>query len=273
MPGAGSVDRYMALFRTILAGVVLAGLAAAQADKAPVSSQNTSSEPTTTLRANTRMVSIEVVARDRHGNSVPGLTADDFQIFEQATGHKKDKREEKIANFQSIGIRDLISQDQGSLHLPAGVYSNLLSLHDHPVPPTILLVDGINTELSAQLQVHRQMIRMLKSLPKDVPIAVFLLDRRLRLIQGFTTDPSVLKNALERASSTQADMVQADPRDVPDSLSALEENTIANDPNMSASPVQQLYLAAIERFERESYASNMDMRVHITIDALLSLAQ
>jgi VWFA-related protein len=262
----------MALFRTGFAALLLVTLSAAQTTQSIDSSQNNSVEPAVTLRANTRMVSIEVVARDRHGESVLGLTADDFQVFEQTTGRKKEKSRQKIAGVQAIGIRQLIAQDQGRLNLPAGVYSNLLSLHEHPVPPTILLVDGINTELSSQLQVHAQMTRMLKSLPKDVPVAVFILGRRLRLVQGFTTDPSLLKNALEKASSPQPDMVQMDPRDVPDSLSAVEENIISNDPNMSASPVEQLFLEAIERFEKETYASNIDMRVDTTVDALLSLA-
>ncbi|HZQ20898.1 MAG TPA: VWA domain-containing protein [Terriglobales bacterium] len=262
----------LALLRTGFTALLLITVSAGQTTQPANSAQNNLPEPGVTLRANTRMVTIEVVARDRHGNSVPGLTAEDFQVFEQTTGRKKEKSEQKIAECQPVAIRQLIAQDQDRLNLPAGVYSNLLSLHEHPVPPTILLVDGINTELSAQLQVHAQMIRMLKSLPKDVPVAVFILGRRLSLVQGFTTDPSLLKAALEKASSTQPSLVQMDPRDVPDSLSAVEENVIANDPNMAASPVQQLFLEAIERFEKETYASNIDMRVDITVDALLSLA-
>ena len=265
----------MAFFRSITLVFLLAAVSTAQTPQSSPSAPNaaqSSSEPTIILRATTRMVTIEVVARDRHGNAVTDLTPDDFQIFEQTTGHKKVKTEQKIAVFQSLGIGQLISQDHGNLHLPVGIYSNLVSLHGHPVPPTILLVDGINTELGSQMQIHGQMVRMLRSLPRDVPVAVFLLGRRLRLIQGFTTDPSLLKAALDKTALKQADMVQADPRDVPDSISSVEENMIANDPTMSASPAEEAYVEAIQRFEKENYASNMDMRVHLTADALMSLA-
>ena len=45
-------------------------------------------QPAATFQVSTRLVTVEVVARDHHGNSIPGLTADDFQIFEQVGGKK-----------------------------------------------------------------------------------------------------------------------------------------------------------------------------------------
>jgi len=43
------------------------------------------------------MVTLEVVARDHQGRLATGLNAKDFQIFEQAAGWRKEKREQKIA--------------------------------------------------------------------------------------------------------------------------------------------------------------------------------
>ena len=34
------------------------------------------------LKVTTRLVTIDVVAHDRHGNPIRDLTADDFQVFE-----------------------------------------------------------------------------------------------------------------------------------------------------------------------------------------------
>src|SRR6266536_1027197 len=138
------------------------------------------------------MVAVEVVARDHQGHPMTGLTA----------------------------------EDKGKLTLPAGVYTNLVTMDKAPVPPTVLLVDGLNTDRASQMQVHRQMIKMLASIPDDVPVAVFLLGRRLSLIQNFTTDPKLLKAALQKSSSVEADNgTEVEPIDDPNAMSAFLEDT------------------------------------------------
>ena len=208
------------------------------------------------------MVMVEVVARDRHGHPTTGLSAADFQVFDQASGFHSEKKEQKIAAFRSLGITDFASKDNNTLQVPAGVYTNLVTLQKNPVPPTMILVDGLNTDITAQMQVHEQMVRMLRSLPDDVPVAVFLLGRRLRMLQSFTTDPKLLKTALQKASSLEANgLRQTDPRDDPDSLSSFEEQMTGVSPD------------ALVRFEQETYAFTMDTRVRETVEALRSIAR
>jgi VWFA-related protein len=134
-----------------------------------------------------------------------------------------------------------------------------------PVPPTVLLVDGLNTERASQMQVHRQMVHMLASIPEDVPVAVFLLGRRLKMIQNFTTEPKLLKTAVQKTSSVESDnATQVEPQDDPDALSAFLED----EPNFSASS-----LMALQQFEREVYAAQMDTRVRETLEALRAIAR
>src|SRR5260221_12822060 len=45
------------------------------------------------FRVTTRMVTVDVVAKDKHGHTVPDLTAKDFQVFEQVT-QKRGEHEE-----------------------------------------------------------------------------------------------------------------------------------------------------------------------------------
>src|SRR5262249_32281506 len=135
-------------------------------------------EPATTLKAASRMVSVEVVAKDHKGRAITGLTADDFQVFEQVAG-KHGKFPQKVAAFQAVSVTELAAHDSGQLTLPPGVYSNRVTMAKVPVPPTVLLLDGLNTDRTAQMQVHQQMVKMLSSIPDDVPVAVFLLGRRL----------------------------------------------------------------------------------------------
>jgi VWFA-related protein len=112
------------------------------------------------------------------------------------------------------------------------------------------------------MQIHRQMIRMLASIPPDTPVAVFLLGRQLHLVQNFTTDPKLLQSALRKASSLDTSGVdQVDPRDDPDSMSAF----MANIPGVN--------LKALRQFERDAFAANIDLRVNTTVAALRTIAR
>jgi VWFA-related protein len=152
-------------------------------------------------------------------------------------------------------------------------------------PPTILLVDGLNTDATTQSQVRQQMVRLLASAPSDVPLAVFLLGRELRLLQSFTTDTKLLHAAAQRALSLEATNLQAkDARDDTLSHSSLLEQMAGAEgqsdvpggaPRLGSNSSALLAMRALElqRFEREQYAESMDMRVKLTFDALRLIAR
>jgi VWFA-related protein len=227
--------------------------------------EDQSSKPSITFRATTRMVTLEVVAKDHQGRHASGLKASDFQVFEQSPSRGKEKHEQKIAAFREVRVAELATEATNRMPVPAGVYSNAVPLQENPAPPTILLADGLNTELKDQAQVHVQMLRMLKSLPSNVPVAVFLLGHRLRMLRDFTTDPSLLQAALDKAVTTAGvGLATIDPRDDPDTLSAVLEHAEHADPEL---------IEAVERFEQFVYAAQMDVRVQETTEALVSLAR
>jgi VWFA-related protein len=221
-----------------LATIFVVGTLAAQVPPPPQPAATQSAAPVTspppaaTFKAASRMVAVEVVARDHQGHP---------------------------------SVADIAAQDKDKLQLPPGVYTNLVSMQKTPVPPTVLLVDGLNTELDSQMRVHQQMVRMLASIPEDVPVAVFLLGRHLKMIQNFTTDPKLLKTTLQKVTIDHAgDRAQLEPQDDPDALSAFLEN----EPSLPAGS-----LTSLEQFERDVYAMQMDIRVQETIDALRTLAR
>ncbi|HEY4052326.1 MAG TPA: VWA domain-containing protein [Terriglobales bacterium] len=227
--------------------------------------------PSLTLHVSTRMVTVEVVARE-HGKPATGLTAADFEVFDQSSGFHKEKKPQKIAAFRALGITEFASKNNDSVQVPAGVYTNLVTLQKDPVPPTIILVDGLNTDNAGQIQIRDQMVRMLGSLPEDVPVAIFLLGRRLRMLQSFTTDPKLLKTALQKATTIEANgLRQIDPRDDPNSLSSFQDRTrgiVFELQEESAGARSDM----LRRFEQETYAFTLDIRVSETIDALRSIA-
>lgn len=224
------------------------------------------SEPVTTFKASTRMVTLEVVAKDRNGNHVTGLKASDFQVFEQSRSRGKQKYQEKIAAFREVRMADLGRQLPSRLQVPAGIYTNVITLPQEPVPPTIFLVDGLNTDIKDQMQVHIQLLKMLRWLPNNVPVAVFLFGHKLRMVQDFTSDPKLLQAALGDVKSLEGqNIAKLDPIEDPDSMPAKLDSVRGMLPPE--------LLAAIEHFEREHYVGDMDLRVRETIEALTTLAR
>ena len=241
-------------------------------------------EPPAVLKVTTRLVTVDVVARDRHGNPVRDLTAKDFQISEQSGSHKS---QQQIASFRLLdrSLKNASDAESAALQLPAGVFTNMVSRKSLSSPPTILLVDGLNTDATTQLQVRQQMVRLLASVPSDVPMAVFLLGRKLRLLQSFTTDTKLLRAAAQRALSLEATNLQAkDARDDTLSHSSLLEQMAGAEgqsdvpggaprPGSNSNAMLAMRALELQRFEREQYAESMDMRVKLTFDALRLIAR
>jgi VWFA-related protein len=249
------------------------------------------------FRVTTRMVTVDVVAKDKHGHTVPDLTAQDFQVFEQVA-QKRGEHEEKIAGFLAVNHAAIVaSSQQHAIKMPAGVYSNLVTTR-LTVPPTILLLDALNTEGDSGTQARHQMVKMLASIPPDTPVAVFILGHDLVLLQSFTQNPALLRDAAKKVMETNLDNggIGVDPHDDAFSLSnqtnemfggddeaptsAPSSNTSAPGgppPAMAGGPSGPaggaLQSAEIRRFEKEVFAADTDMRVRETLDALRAIAR
>jgi VWFA-related protein len=144
------------------------------------------SEPATTLKATTRMVVLDVVATDKHGKAVTDLKAADFTLLEN--GH-----EQKIGSFTSeVGSATGLMTRPAALESSPNVFSNT-QFTEPPKTLNVILLDALNTDLPKQMKVRQQMIRFLETMPGGQPIAVYTLNRKLRLLQDFTVDTGVLK--------------------------------------------------------------------------------
>jgi VWFA-related protein len=270
----------------------LKGQAAKPANPAAPQASSPSGPVGPVLKVTTNLVTVDVVVTDHRGAIVPDLTAKDFQVFEQVPG-KKGQREQKISQFEFVSQASSAGAAKQGLKIPTGVYTNLINTRRLPVPPTVLLVDGMNTEVEAGMQARRQMVKMLASIPPDTPVAVFLLGRQLLLLQSFTRDPKLLREAAQRALSLDsAEMATVDARDDPNSMSRQTEDMFGTQgqeegpqgqtsiPSKTAPaavptgpPGGELQMAELERFEKETFAATMDIRVQTTLDALRTIAR
>ena len=210
------------------------------------------------VKVKTRLITIDVVATDSHGNAVRDLKRDEFQVVDEHAG------EQKIASFEFVdaATRAAAAAQPGPLPTGPHIFSNFETAQ-LKVPPTVILLDALNTDINLQSQVHRHMVMLLKTLPTDTPIAVITLGHELHIVQNFTTDPALLRVAVDR--SLRALSVPGNPQD--DSTSASSQVLAENGGEVT----QQVQ--ALQDFENTEYQEQTTVRVDETVDGMVELAK
>ena len=222
-------------------------------------SQTTASDSrVTTFRAETRLVLLDVVVTNGKGELVPGLHREDFQITE-------DGKRQKVSVFEEHRGEAVT---QAKLPpMPPNVFTNY-PLYKIPDSVNVLLLDWLNTQPQDQAYVRAQTLKYLKSVTPGTSLAVFTLGSRLRMVQGFTTDPAVLLAALD---SKKAKPGTDSTRLLSTTVQAAAEQDVTNLMRMNmAAP------AAIEAVTQEmagTGALHTDERVKVTLQALQLLAR
>jgi len=163
----------------------------------PLSSQTAlpsdTESPITTLKLNVRTVLVDVVVTDKDGHAVPGLTKDDFQVSENG-------KPQAISFFEPNFSASPDAAAATPPALPPNTFTNVPTVVPND-SVNVLLMDALNTAEGDQSYVHKEMVRYLTTLPPRVRIAVFMLSERLRIIQGFTQDGTVLRAAIARLAA------------------------------------------------------------------------
>lgn len=232
-----------------------------------VTSKTDQEEQSFLLRSYSRVVTLEVVVKDSKGRHVTGLKPRDFQVYEQTPDRHNDRREQKIVAFREVSLADLTGRDSAvAPQIPKDLFTNVMVSLKDGIPPTIILVDGLNTDERYQAQIYVQMLKMLRQLPPDVPVAVFLLGRKLVMLQDFTSDPKLLQVALSKAiTSDGQNLAQLDPSIDPDStLNLLLKSNL---------PIPAEMLAAARSQDQRSFSQQMDIRVQGSVEAFESIAR
>ena len=186
----------------LFSAVFIAARAASQsAQPAPAAQQAGAEQPGSAqsgyvLKVTTRLVTLDLIATDSRGNPVRDLKPEDLQIFEE---RKAQQKIEHFEYFEKLAGTTSPDNSTSAIRKRANVLSNQLPLDQLKIPPTVLLMDSLNTQTFNQLQGRAHMIQLLRTLPPDTPVAVFLLGSSLRILQGFTSDETLLRAALDQA--------------------------------------------------------------------------
>jgi len=232
------------------------------------SAQSTSSQPpqqgapaVPTIQAKAQLVIVDVVVKDSHQNPIHTLKPADFTLLESNQPQQIKYFEEHTALSPAE-----TAQFPPLPKMPPGVFTNYTPVPDNG-PINILLLDTLNTPMTDQAFVRDQLRKYLKSAPPGTRIAIFGLTTRLLLLQGFTSDPELLKTAIDRKRA-QASPLLDDAVGGGGGPAPLSETLT----NMGTTPGADI-IANLQQFEAEQQSFQLQLRARYTLDAMNQLAR
>jgi VWFA-related protein len=235
------------------------------AQTTPTAQQTGSAQSGYVLKVTTRLVTLDLIATDVRGNPVRDLKPDELQIFEE---RKAQQKIEHFEYFERLAGPPAPENSTSTIRKRSNVISNQLPLDQLKIPPTVLLIDSLNTQSSNQAQGRAHLVQLLRTLPSETPVAVFLLGSSLRILQGFTSDGSLLRAALDQAATGNA--IIKDPVLDTENTSSYIENTTAG---MDANQGLASELGEVQNFEKEEYSMSIDLRAKETLGAMVEIGQ
>lgn len=234
----------------------LSGQTPTQPAPTTVSASNPQS-PAFTLKASAQRVLVDVIVKDKSGRPVHGLASSQFSIFENG-------KAQEIRGFdEHSGLTEAESAILPKMpQLPSGEFTNFVVTSPNAALNVILL-DKLNTAQSDQLYVRQQLIAYLKHARPDARTAIFALTDHLILLQGFSSDPTVLMRALQDRDTTKA--------------SPLRNDTLGN--NAGTEDMSELdnvlsragfdtTLASVQAFDAQYQSFQSQLRSQDTLDGL-----
>ena len=244
----------------VVTGLAGRGMGWAQAGQTTGSSAAAPAQPgpqassTPTLQVYSRLTVVDITATDAKGLPVHNLKESDFTITE-------DGKSQTVRDFQELS-EATVPAVRIPPKLPPNVYTNL-----QPTPTSsavnILLLDELNTLSADQMSMKQESIKYLKSMPRGTRIAVLGLSSRLRVLQGFTSDPAILIAAVDskKNRALPSPFIDNDSADILDNQ-ANAQTDLGNDDTATM----------IQQFENDMITVQQDMRNRMTLEALNQIA-
>lgn len=244
--------------KTFLVSLLAVSASFALQQNPPAQQKPESPEATTVIRTTTRLVIVDVVAKNSKGQPVTNLKAEDFIVLENGK-----PQQVRIFNFQSRTTSEAkaVKPVQPIPTIAPDIITNI-PRYQTTGALNIILMDGLNTALPRQAYVRDTMISVVKDLPDDVPIAVYTLGQKLRLVQDFTDDHETLKKVVSNLHGNLSNTMQ-NPSGSP----------AQNVPGSFAQVVPGEILQKMQEFERESNVTITAARMRTTLGALNAIAR
>jgi len=233
-----------------------------------------SSDGTITLQARARIVLVDVVVTDAAKHPVHGLTRDQFTLLEdhhpqplKAFEEHTPPNSNDLAKFPALP------------KLPPGIFTNYVPAPPDSGPLNVILLDTLNTPITDQQFVRSQLLDYLKHEPAGTRVAIFGLSSKLVMLQGFTSDPNLLREVISRQHGKGSILLDntVGGEGTPDSLSDFVATTAppaAPGAGLeNTGPSSTDLTANLKTFEATTDAFQLELRIRYTLDALNQLAR
>lgn len=229
-----------------------------------MSAQQTPADvPSITIRANTRLVTVDVVVTDKKGQPITGLKAENFTLEENG-------KKQKISVFVAPGAQNTPK----AAPTPAGIFSN----HPENVGPstgvpTVLLLDACNSPFKDQSYARSQMLKyVVEQGQNGHPLAVLTLTDRVRVLQQFTSDPQVLMTAIKKLQPQEQILASAGPAPESHGIAEMGLGRSGTGGNAASAAIAAAGIA-VQQFADIQAGYNLERRTEITIEAMKSLSR
>jgi VWFA-related protein len=151
--------------------------------------------PAPLIRTQTRLVVLDVLVTDSHGDPVKGLTLTDFELREDGAKHVLKTAEEHGIAAPASGA----ASAPASLPAGPGVYSNK--------PPSgevwnVLLLDYLNPVFELRASARQQLEKFVRELPPEQPVALVVLGNPTKLAVPFSGGAAGVLKFLEDKKSS-----------------------------------------------------------------------
>ena len=201
---------------------------------------------------------MDVVVQDQNGHPVHGLTKDSFQLLESNTPQQVLRFEEHTSSAPQAHGPELPK-------LPPGLFTDYTSVAPDGTL-NILLMDTLNTPIKDQGFVRSQLQQYVIHAAPNTRIAILGLTNRLIFLQGFSSDPEMLKDAVEHKLIPRASVLLEDPGG--DSTETQSLSDITSD----MGPAMAQLSANLQQFAAEQPSFPLQLRQQYTLDAFNQLA-
>lgn len=255
-----STAKVISVTGILLASMVIAIGLIAQQDSAQ---QEAAAAPATApaLRVTTHLVLLDVIATGKDGKPITDLKKEDFKVEE---GGKN----------QNISMFSLEQANNAAepLQTPPGMFTNRPAYKMPDAGATILLIDGLNSPFRNQsFARYRLMQYAANQVKAGRPTAVFALGSKLIEMQSFTTDPELLRKAIE-AYRPQSPTGQTTLSPVHGSADILAD--LGQTRGGGAAATAALHAAnALQQFTSEQTTTDLQFRIDTTLNAMRDLSQ
>jgi VWFA-related protein len=213
-----------------------------------------------TFQSKVRAVLVDVTVTDRGGASINDLKQEDFEVTESG-------KPQTIASFEEHKAQ----APKVLPPLPPHVYTNN-PLNKTADSVNVLVLDALNTPVADQMFARQQMIKYLKQIDPGSSLAIFTLTTRLRIVEGFTADPSSLIAALNQKNWGGRPQTVGLLGSQTDNADQVAAQNLAN----SGGPGGfggAFALQAIQQFLTEQASSASYVRIQMTLQSLQELAR